>query len=114
MKIILRNLVENALKYTDGKVWVRIKDGCVEVADEGEGIPEDAREKIFEKFYRLDLSRDRRKKGYGIGLSLVKELAERMGMKVELDSEIGRGSAFKVIWGDGCEGLRKEDPKGDS
>ena len=100
MKMIIRNLLDNALKYTDGRVWVRLKEGCLEVADEGEGIPEG--EKVFEMFYRSDRSRDRRKEGHGIGLSLVKELAERMRMKVELETQAGRGSTFRVIWGDRC------------
>ena len=112
MKIIVRNLVENALKYTDGRIWIRLKEGCLEVIDEGEEIPEEIRDKIFEKFFRGDRSRDRRKKGFGIGLSLVKELAERMGMRVELESR--NGNTFRVVWGDGCEGLREEDIEGDS
>ncbi len=112
MKIIIRNLVENALKYTDGRVWIRLKDGCLEVTDEGEEIPEEIRDRIFEKFFRGDKSRDRRKKGFGIGLSLVKELSERMGMKVELESK--NGNTFRIVWGDGCESLRKEDPEGNS
>ena len=98
IKIILRNLVDNALKYSSDDVLINIKECCFEVVDRGEGIPEEEMDKIFDKFYRVDRSRDRRMEGHGIGLSLVKELSERMGMRVEVRSEPGRGSTFRVIW----------------
>ncbi len=96
--MIVKNLVENALKYSDSKVRVNIDENFVEISDEGPGIPEDKRELIFERFYRIDPSRDRRKKGHGLGLAIVKELCERLNLKIELESEIGKGSTFRVRW----------------
>ena len=99
LRIILRNLLDNALKYSNDDVKVNIKECCLEVVDRGEGIPKEEIDKIFEKFYRIDRSRDRRKEGHGIGLSLVKELSEKMGMRVEVESEPGKGSTFRITWG---------------
>lgn len=100
LKIIIRNLIDNALKYSEGRIWIKIKGCCLEVSDEGEGIPKEELDKIFDKFYRVDRSRDRRKGGHGIGLSLVKELAEKMKMRVEVESDLGKGSTFRVVWGE--------------
>ena len=103
-QIVVKNLVENALKYSpEGEpVVIRVMDCRIEVSDRGPGIPEDERERIFERFYRIDVSRDRRKKGHGLGLAIVKELSQRLGLRVALESEVGRGSTFKVVWKE-CE-----------
>ena len=100
LRIIVKNLIENAMKYSphDEPVVVRIGDRWIEVEDRGPGIPKEYRDKIFERFYRIDPSRDRRKSGYGLGLAMVKELCERLGMRVEFESEEGRGSVFRVVW----------------
>ncbi len=98
LKIILRNLIDNALKYSNDDVKIVIEKDCLKVIDKGEGIPKSEIDKIFDKFYRIDRSRDRRREGHGIGLSVVKELADKMGMKVEVESTLGKGSIFKLIW----------------
>lgn len=100
---ILTNLTDNAIKYTQqGSVWVRLK--CIdeqhwgiEVQDTGIGIPEDKRAEIFQPFVQLENTSDQRKQGVGLGLSIVRDLVERLGGKLELESAPGVGSIFRVI-----------------
>jgi signal transduction histidine kinase len=68
----------------------------VEVADEGSGIAPEHRHKIFQRFYRVDEARSRAEGGVGLGLAIVKWAVERTGGTVELQSEVGRGSVFRV------------------
>ena len=98
---VLSNLVDNAIKYgrNEGTVSIRgraTEDGKIElcVADDGPGIPEDARERIFERFYRLDKARSREQGGTGLGLSIVKHIIQSHGGKVWVESELGKGSRF--------------------
>jgi len=101
----LLNLISNALKFTPrgGRVEMKARDEPsessvrVEIADTGIGIPEEARSRIFERFYRAEREGQRRYEGTGIGLALVKEVAELHGGRVELRSEIGKGSVFSLV-----------------
>lgn len=99
----LVNLVDNAIKYSPegSKVTVLISRGSdhavIAVEDNGPGIAAEHREKIFERFYRIDPSRSRELGGTGLGLSLVKLAAEAHGGRVEVDSTIGRGTTFRLI-----------------
>jgi signal transduction histidine kinase len=94
------NLVENAVKYSPGggriELGVEAADGAVlfRVVDEGLGIPADEQERIFEKFYRLDPDMTQGIGGTGLGLYICSELVERMGGRIWVESEEGRGSAF--------------------
>ncbi|HEX6030644.1 MAG TPA: HAMP domain-containing sensor histidine kinase [Tepidiformaceae bacterium] len=97
------NLVDNSIKYSgEGSSvtirWSAAADGQakVTVADTGPGIPLDAQEHIFDRFYRVEKSRSRREGGLGLGLAIVKELVESMGGKVSLVSAPGEGSAFTL------------------
>ncbi|MGH7738871.1 MAG: sensor histidine kinase, partial [bacterium] len=101
---IVENLLDNAVKYSlvQSRVWISsnpLADGRVElsVRDEGPGIPEDARDRIFERFFRVDASRSREAGGTGLGLSIVKHLTDRMNGEIQLDSQMGKGSTFKII-----------------
>jgi two-component system phosphate regulon sensor histidine kinase PhoR len=82
---ILQNLLDNALKYSDPdrEIGVRVRaDGevvRVDVADQGIGIPEADRARIFERFYRADRGRSREQGGTGLGLSIVKHLVQASG-----------------------------------
>jgi signal transduction histidine kinase len=102
MEMVLTNLLGNALKFMPdgGHVTVRVRsdaDGATaEVVDDGPGIPEAARAHIFERFYQAEGSERRRHGGAGIGLALVRELCQLHDGKVEVDSEPGRGSTFRV------------------
>lgn len=101
---VFTNLVDNALTYTPagGSVHlaVRAGDGYVEgeVADDGQGIPEEELPRVFERFYRLDKSRVREdgRRGSGLGLAIVNELVTAHGGTVTVASEPGRGSTFVV------------------
>jgi two-component system phosphate regulon sensor histidine kinase PhoR len=99
---ILINLIDNAVKYTTagGHVWVRAEvDGDrvqLAVADDGPGIAAHHRERIFERFYRVDPGRARDVGGTGLGLSIVKHLVETMGGSVGVDGNDPTGSIFWI------------------
>jgi signal transduction histidine kinase len=98
------NLLDNAVKFNrpDGEVVVEClpvnqKLIRISVADSGIGIPNDDVKRIFERFYRVDKSRSRPAGGTGLGLPIVKEVVERMGGTVSVESTLGRGSKFTVL-----------------
>jgi two-component system phosphate regulon sensor histidine kinase PhoR len=97
---ILQNLLDNALKYSDRdrEIGVRVRaDGAVvrvDVADQGIGIPEADRARIFERFYRVDRGRSREQGGTGLGLSIVRHLVQASGGDVWVESTPGVGSTF--------------------
>ena len=99
----LANLVSNAIKYApdDSTVHLgaRADDDLVvlSVRDEGPGIPPEHLERLFERFYRIDRARSRDRGGTGLGLSIVKHIAAVHDGRVEVDSEVGRGSEFRLI-----------------
>jgi len=96
------NLIENAIKYNHpgGEVEVRLRgegsEAVIEVVDNGIGVPDDALERIFERFYRVDKGRARRQGGTGLGLAIVKHVARHHGGRVEVESRLGEGSTFRV------------------
>jgi two-component system sensor histidine kinase SenX3 len=104
---VLRNLLDNAIQYTpeDGHIAIRVgvggADGGEEVRiavqDDGIGIPASSHDRIFERFYRVDPARSRKVGGTGLGLSISKHLVEGMGGRIELESQLGRGSTFTVV-----------------
>jgi two-component system phosphate regulon sensor histidine kinase PhoR len=102
MTLCVINLVENAFKYGEGTITVRLKhdpdlnEVCLSVVDEGPGIPPAEQKRIFERFYRGERERRRPVRGTGIGLAIVKHVAEAHGGRVTLASEVGKGSAFTV------------------
>ena len=100
IKQVLINLMVNAIKYgkEGGEVLVRTFDMdenvLVEIADNGNGIPQKHLSKIFERFYRVDKSRDREQGGSGLGLSIVKHIIEAHNQSINVRSTIGTGSTF--------------------
>lgn len=98
----LINLVDNAIKYSPPNTTVRVsaelEDStiCLHVRDQGPGIAPEHRERIFERFYRVDKSRSRKLGGTGLGLSIVKHVIEAHGGKVGLASALGQGSTFTI------------------
>ena len=102
LRQVLVNLVDNAVKYSPGggRVELRVRNGhgsCViDVVDEGLGIPSGERERIFEKFYRLDPEQTHGVGGSGLGLYIVRELVERMDGRLSVESELGKGSRFTL------------------
>jgi len=98
---VLINLVENAAKYApDSPVelfaWSRGGRALMAVVDHGPGIPEEARERIFDRFTQLDQSDTRARGGTGLGLSIVKSLSEVMGGSVRVEPTEGGGATFVV------------------
>ena len=99
----LLNLLDNAIKYTEpgGEVALSFamdKDAVrISVSDNGVGITPEQQERIFERFYRVDKNRSRQMGGTGLGLAIVKHLANSLGGKVELQSELGKGSTFTLV-----------------
>lgn len=103
LRQILINLVNNAIKFTEvGLVAVHIglagpKHWLMQVTDTGPGISGEAQDKIFDAFWQVDGSATRKQKGYGLGLSIVKQLTALMGGEISLKSEVGQGSSFTVL-----------------
>jgi signal transduction histidine kinase/CHASE2 domain-containing sensor protein len=99
----ISNLVSNAVKYSPPKTEVvisarNVANGvAIEVADHGYGIPEDSLNRIFEKFYRVPRVQDVDVPGTGLGLALVREIAELHGGSVAVQSSVGTGSVF-TLW----------------
>ncbi len=102
ISILMKNLIENAIKYNkqNGKVEVSAKKeknfAVIEVKDTGIGIPKKSLPLIFERFYRVDKSRSRNIGGTGLGLSIVKHIVEAHRGKLEVESEVEKGSLFRV------------------
>ena len=98
---VLANLVDNAIKYgrVNGSVVVggkKLADGRLEifVRDDGPGIPPEALERVFERFYRVDKARSRDQGVTGLGLAIVKHIVHAHGGEVRVESELGRGATF--------------------
>lgn len=72
-------------------------DAVLEVVDTGPGLSEQDRERVFERFYRVDSSRARASGGSGLGLSIVAALVAAHGGTVEVDSDVGRSATFRVL-----------------
>jgi two-component system phosphate regulon sensor histidine kinase PhoR len=102
LKQVVVNLLDNAIKYTpEGgavSLEVRAENGTavLEVADNGVGIPQDLLPRVFERFFRVDQARSRELGGAGLGLSIVKSICAAHRGRVQVNSEPGRGSRFRV------------------
>jgi two-component system phosphate regulon sensor histidine kinase PhoR len=101
----MSNLVSNAVRYTPpgGEIRVRIRlmaDDQVEfsVSDTGPGISPEHIPRLTERFYRVDRSRSRDTGGTGLGLAIVKHVAQRHGAKLKIESTLGKGSVFSIIF----------------
>ncbi len=99
------NLVHNAIRYTPGGGridvgWRILQDGTGELAvtDTGPGIAREHLQRLAERFYRVDGSRSRDTGGTGLGLSIVKHVVQRHGGRMEIDSEVGKGSSFRLVF----------------
>ena len=102
LALLVRNLIDNAVRYTPpgGRVDVSVsaEDGKVilEVRDTGMGIPQRDLPRVFERFYRVDRARSRETGGTGLGLAIVRHVAENHGGEVTVQSELSAGSTFAV------------------
>ena len=101
---IIFNLAENGVKYnkTDGKLTLRLHrfndDAVLQVVDTGLGIPNDAVDRVFERFYRVDKARSRQTGGSGLGLSIVKTMVERNDGTISVTSQEQVGTTFTVTF----------------
>ena len=102
LRELLTNLMENGVKYNvpDGQVELSVTQSgdrvAITVRDTGIGIPEEARERVFERFYRVDKGRNRKTGGTGLGLSIVKHITMLYGGTISLESRPGAGTAVTV------------------
>ena len=104
---MMMNLLGNAVRYTDnGAIIITTQENSrqqiITIRDSGIGIPEESIPHIFERFYRVDKGRSRQSGGTGLGLSIVKHIAKLYEIKIEVSSELGEGTCFRLI-------LNKED-----
>ena len=102
LRQLVWNLLHNAIKYTPsgGRVKVSLQNlddwGVLTVEDTGIGIPEEHLENIFLRFYRVDKSRSRQEGGSGLGLAICKYIVARHKGEIEVDSQVGKGSKFRI------------------
>ncbi|MGN0403000.1 MAG: ATP-binding protein [Acetatifactor sp.] len=109
---LIYNLCDNAIRYNNAGGSVTVStDICkaegegrgteavvLSVKDTGIGIPKEHQDRIFERFYRVDKSRSKSTGGTGLGLAIVKHIVEKLGAKIELDSEPGQGTEVRVVF----------------
>lgn len=104
LKHLIGNLLENAIRYnkTNGEVYIQTKKESdkilLTIRDTGIGIEEKNLDKIFDRFYRIENSRNRNTGGTGLGLNLVKEICAILNAKIEVKSEINVGTTFNVYF----------------
>ena len=99
---VLLNLVGNAIKFTDqGKVEIQGRRAGeffeLAVVDSGFGIAPEDQKRIFDEFQQVDNTSTRKKGGTGLGLSISRKIVELHGGRITVESEVGKGSTFKVI-----------------
>ena len=97
------NILHNAIRYSPPATKVLLRSfrqdthAIIEIADEGPGIAPEHHQKIFERFYRIDKARSHAEGGTGLGLSIAKLSIEQFGGSIELESEVEKGSRFRII-----------------
>ena len=100
--LVISNIITNAIKYNVDNGWVRItlnadaKFFYIKVADSGIGIPDDAKDKVFDRFYRVDKARSRSTGGTGLGLAIARNIIFSHGGTIKLYSEFGNGTTFTI------------------
>lgn len=101
---LYRNLISNAIKYNKdgGKLTISVEkrgDNIIsKISDTGIGLEKDEIPRIFERFYMVDKGRNRNTNSTGLGLSIVKHIVEDMGGTIDVNSEMGKGTTFKIIF----------------
>ncbi len=102
LELLMSNIIDNAVKFTPEGGTVKIagyeegSDVVIEISDTGIGIPKDEQSKIFDRFYQVDSSPTRMYGGAGLGLSICEEIADLHGGRIEVESDAGKGTTFKV------------------
>jgi two-component system, OmpR family, phosphate regulon sensor histidine kinase PhoR len=100
---VVNNIIENAIKYSGDKVCIEIstqftknQNLILSIADNGHGIEKKFIKKIFDKFYRITKDNTHNVKGFGLGLFYVKQIVQAHQWDLEVDSELGKGTSFKI------------------
>lgn len=102
LSMAISNLVENAVKYNNPEGWVHVSLNSdqsffyIKIQDNGFGIPEDAQERVFDRFYRVDKARDRAAGGTGLGLAITKSIILAHDGEIKLYSKEGEGTTFSI------------------
>jgi signal transduction histidine kinase len=104
LRLAVTNVMYNAIKYTPPKGEIRVAarrsslgDAVIEIQDTGPGIAVTHRERIFERFYRVDDARSRETGGVGLGLAIARWAVEANGGRIELQSDEQRGATFRIV-----------------
>ena len=98
----ITNIMSNAMRYTSPGGWIVVsvdndrKDAIISVADTGIGIAEEDVPKVFSRFWRSDVSRERVSGGLGVGLAITKEIVDQHNGTIAIDSELGKGTTFTI------------------
>ena len=101
---IVSNLISNSVKYNKPGGFINIEAGdhrhsfYFRIQDSGIGIPEDSRERVFERFYRVDKGRSRKMGGTGLGLSIVNHIVQYYNGRIFLESEENKGTDIAIEW----------------
>jgi signal transduction histidine kinase len=101
---LMTALLENASEHTPrgGCITIRVENGVegarIRVADTGRGIPREELDRIFDRFYRVDPSRPRSGAGFGLGLSIARWVADCHGASISVESELGKGAEFTIVF----------------
>ena len=102
LDILLKNLLENAIRYNkqNGKVLISLvkEKHLLSIQDTGIGIPEESLSRIFERFYRVDKSRSRKLGGTGLGLSIVKHICTNERIQIHVASKLDEGTTFTLTF----------------
>ncbi|RWZ51400.1 HAMP domain-containing histidine kinase [Halobacillus fulvus] len=100
LKQLLYIFMDNARKYSEDSISVEVKHegdfATIRIEDRGIGISSEDLPKVFDRFYRVDKARSRKAGGYGLGLSLAKELSRALGAEIDLESELGTGTKARI------------------
>ncbi len=102
LTLALTNIIENAIKYNVDNGWIKVtlnsdhKNFYVKVADSGVGIPDDCKDKVFERFYRVDKARSRDTGGTGLGLAITRNIILMHDGTIKLYSQSGEGTTFTI------------------
>ena len=95
---MIKNIIDNSVVYNNqnGQLTIDLSNNKLSISDTGVGILKDDLEHIFERFYRVDKARSRESSGTGLGLSIVKHICILYGYKINVESQIGKGTTFTI------------------
>ena len=95
---LIKNIIDNSVAYNNqnGKLIIELSKNKLTISDTGVGISKEDLEHIFERFYRVDKARSRESSGTGLGLSIVKHICILYGYKINVESQLGKGTTFTI------------------